>query len=94
MSGWTVYDELEPDRLPAIVGRKLGRIIQLARSGLLTGIAHLRRGWWRRPPFMPVPDRAHMAWRRNTAYGTDRPAEKRDLVAFLLWADRQRKARA
>lgn len=67
-------------------------LIRLMRSMVVTGIAHVRRGWWRRAPFLPLPDPAHMAWRRGTAYGTDRPTERRDLLAYLLWADRQRKA--
>lgn len=50
-----------------------------------------RDGWWRRFPFLPVPDRRYLRWRTATAYGTPEaeiPGE--DLVAFLAWRRRQR----
>ena len=44
------------------------------------------RGWWRRVPFLPVPDRGYMAFRRFTAYGsTEHPLDPSDVVAFLEW---------
>lgn len=88
----------------AIVGRtNLGRstmsqgamrAFRLVRAAVMAVRTHARLRWWRRPPFLPIPDRTHMAWRRTTAYGVDRPVETEDLTAFLLWADRQRRARA
>lgn len=43
-------------------------------------------GWWRRFPFVPVPDRDYMAFRRFTAYGSaDHPLEASDVIAFLEW---------
>jgi hypothetical protein len=48
--------------------------------------AFARPGWWRRVPFLPVPDRDYMAFRRFTAYGsTDHPLDPSDVVAFLEW---------
>lgn len=42
-------------------------------------------GWWRRPPFVPIPDPAFLGFRFETAYGhTGRPAV-RDFVAYLGW---------
>ena len=26
-------------------------------------------GWWRRPPFLPLPDAAYLRFRLETAYG-------------------------
>ena len=49
------------------------------------------QGWWRRPPFLPVPERTYMEWRRATAYGTsDEPAAADDIVHYLQWRRRYR----
>ena len=74
------------------MGQQIRRMLRLARSTVVTGFAHVRRGWWRQSPFLPVPDPAHLAWRRMTAYGEDRPVTRADLTAYLLWADRHRGA--
>ncbi len=44
-------------------------------------------GWWRRRPFLPVPDRDYLHFRLLTAYGGDGDAapEGDDLVAYLEW---------
>ena len=62
-----------------------------------TGVALLRvgwrfrrRGWWRRPPFLPLPDRTYLRWRMHTAYGehdTMPPAE--DVIRYARWAVRK-----
>jgi hypothetical protein len=46
-----------------------------------------RPGWWRRPPFLPVPDRAYLRFRLVTAYGGDgrRPPDPGDVLAYLRW---------
>ncbi|MDZ7673669.1 MAG: hypothetical protein U5K30_01155 [Acidimicrobiales bacterium] len=45
-------------------------------------------GWWRRPPFLPVPDRAWLSFRLTTAYGDPTaPIVADDLVAWLRWSD-------
>lgn len=44
-------------------------------------------GWWRRAPFLPVPDASYLRFRLQTAYGgagTD-AVEPGDLVAYLEW---------
>lgn len=76
------------------VSERALRGVRLVRAAVTAVWTHARLRWWRRPPFLPIPDRTHMAWRRTTAYGVDRPVETQDLTAFLLWADRQRRARA
>ena len=54
-----------------------------------------RDGWWRRPPFLPVPNRAYMRWRVATAYGSaDHAIDPDDLVAYLEWRKRQRSSGA
>lgn len=53
--------------------RQLGRIV--------------RRGWWRRRPFLPIPDRDYLRFRWETQYGTGaRPATvAADVVTYLEW---------
>ena len=44
------------------------------------------REWWRRPPFLPVPDRAYLRFRLETQYGDpDHSVEPDDIVAYLRW---------
>jgi hypothetical protein len=43
-------------------------------------------GWWRRAPFLPLPDRAYLRFRLQTAYGDpDRAPEPHDIVTYLHW---------
>jgi hypothetical protein len=62
-----------------------------------TGVALLRvawrfrrRSWWRRVPFLPLPDRTYLRWRMHTAYGehdTVPPAD--DVIRYARWAVRE-----
>lgn len=57
--------------------------------------SHRRSHWWARPPFLPLPSSAHLAWRRETAYGSgSAPVHKGDLAEFAAWSRRQRKVRS
>lgn len=50
------------------------------------------RGWYRRPPFLPVPPADYIAWRLHTAYGDEGalpPAA--DLGRYLEWSARFRR---
>jgi hypothetical protein len=52
------------------------------------------RGWYRRPPFLPLPPDSYLDWRMETAYGdreADPPAD--DMARFLRWAARMRRSR-
>ncbi|MEX0767597.1 MAG: hypothetical protein WD029_03905 [Microthrixaceae bacterium] len=44
-------------------------------------------GWWKRAPFLPVPDSAYLHFRMVTAYGGDgsTQAEPEDLITYLRW---------
>ena len=45
------------------------------------------RGWWWRPPFLPVPAPAYARFRALTQYGEpDRPPDVADVVTWLAWA--------
>lgn len=50
-------------------------------------------GWWRRRPFLPVPDRDWLRFRMTTAYGdADAPVDVDDLLVWLAWTDTTRPA--
>lgn len=45
-----------------------------------------RRGWYRVPPFLPVPPAEYVRWRMYTAYGDEQavpPTE--DVLRFARW---------
>lgn len=71
-------------------------VLQLAGRGLLsprlgvdlvrTGWAFRRRHWWRRAPFLPVPDRTYLRWRMDTAYGDPGAVPPLDdVISFARW---------
>jgi len=44
------------------------------------------RRWWTRAPFLPVPDRALLAFRAETQYGDpDHRLEAGDIIVWLEW---------
>ena len=47
-----------------------------------------RPGWWRRPPFLPLPDESLWRFRMETAYGGSGEAEPAvpDVTSFLRWS--------
>ena len=45
-----------------------------------------RPGWWRRVPFLPLPDAAYLRFRMQTAYGGDGGSPSaEDVVTYLRW---------
>jgi hypothetical protein len=49
------------------------------------------RGWWRRPPFLPVPPAEYVRWRMYTAYGDEGAVPARaDVERYARWVGRQR----
>ena len=50
------------------------------------------RGWHRRPPFLPVPSRAYLRWRMETAYGDpDAAPPVEELARFVAWSAEMRR---
>jgi hypothetical protein len=50
-------------------------------------------GWWRRPPFLPLPDGRYLAFRLETMYGGAAPRpEPADVVAYLRWCRSYRRS--
>lgn len=49
-----------------------------------------RRGWWHRPPFLPLPSGPYRDFRMVTQYGdADAPIVAHDVIAYLQWCRRQ-----
>lgn len=75
-------------RTPGLVRYVLARPsrgVGLARAGW-----RLRRtGWWRRAPFLPLPDARYWEFRRATAFGATGTPTPRDLVDAARWSLRQ-----
>ena len=71
----------------------------LARPRLLARLAGAawcfrRRGWYRRPPFLPLPSTEYMRWRLHTAFGDEQAAPNvADLDSYLKWAAWMRQQR-
>jgi len=65
----------------AVAGRP-----RLWRTALRQTRAMARRGWWHRPPFLPVPSPAYAAFRLETQYGDNahRP-DPDDVLRYLSW---------
>ncbi len=53
------------------------------------------RDWYRRPPFLPLPSKAYMRWRMETAYGEpDAVPPAHEIESFITWsADMRRRMR-
>ena len=50
------------------------------------------KGWYRRPPFVPLPSPDYVAWRMETAYGDpDAAPPAEELAGFLAWSAAMRR---
>jgi len=59
---------------------------RLALDLLKAAWAFRRRHWWRRPPFLPLPDSEYLRWRMYTAYADEAavpPVD--DVIRFARW---------
>ncbi|WP_426572580.1 hypothetical protein [Aquihabitans sp. McL0605] len=59
---------------PSLWGVALVQLFRLARPG-----------WWRRSPFLPVPEPEYLRFRLETQYGSDREPAPADVVTYLHW---------
>ena len=59
----------------------------LWRTTLRVARTHVPGGWWRRRPFLPVPDRGWMGFRYETAFADagGRPTAEQ-LIDYLEWS--------
>ncbi len=71
--------------------------LALRRPGLWPDLlaaawAFRRRGWYLRPPFLPLPSPAYMRWRLETAYGEGGAIPPTDeLARFVSWSAAMRR---
>jgi len=63
---------------------------RLWASAVAAGASLAPGGWWRRPPYLPLPDRRWLRFRLVTAYGGtgDSRPEVDDVVTWLEWRRR------
>ena len=79
---------------PRGLGRHLSRHPQDVGAIVSSAWSMRRNEWWRRSPYLPVPDDAYWAFRMTTAYGApDAVPTAEDVVAAARWAQRQRRRR-
>ena len=50
--------------------------------------------WWRRPPFLPLPDATYVRYRIETAYGVRGTPNAADVITYLEWCRAGEHARA
>jgi hypothetical protein len=73
--GWWWRAVVAVGRHPALWATAVRQALTLATTG-----------WWRRPPFLPLPDPAYLRFRLQTAYGDPaREPAPDDLVTYLHW---------
>lgn len=73
-SGWVLPAVVAVVRRPALWPTAAAQMIRLAAPG-----------WWRRRPFLPLPDPGYLRFRLETAYGDDRDPQPADIVTYLHW---------
>ena len=73
-AGWWWQVAVAVLRRPGLWATALGQVLRLARPG-----------WWRRPPFVPLPDPDYLRFRLETQYGSDREPDPGDVVTYLHW---------
>jgi hypothetical protein len=63
-----------------------GQATRLFPSLISAGYSFRPQRWWRRAPFLPIPDAIYTRWRLQTAYGrTAGLPPLDDIAAFAAW---------
>jgi hypothetical protein len=72
---WMLAGAVAVLRHPSLWTTALRQLVRLAPSG-----------WWKRAPFLPLPDAAYLKFRLVTAYGgSGGDPQPKDLIAYLHW---------
>lgn len=58
---------------------------------LRAGWGFRARGWYRRPPFLPLPPAEYLEWRLHTAYIDGREPTPEEAQRYLEWVVRMRR---
>ena len=84
--------ELRVARSIAIEHEKLNARTHLLPSLISASYAFRARRWWKRSPFLPLPEPEYARWRLYTAYGSGRRRPSfGDIAAFAFWRQRIRR---
>lgn len=75
-------------RTVALVFRRPSVLLHVIRAAW----AFRARGWYRRPPFLPLPPASYLRWRMETAFG-DADAHPGDdaMARYFAWGTRMRR---
>lgn len=82
-----------PRRSPVPWSALLAVVVRpvLWRAGLRALRSLAPSGWWKRSPFLPLPDPGYLAFRMQTQYGGDgtTPPRPGDVLEYLRWLRRR-----
>ena len=67
------------------VARLLVRRPSLWGTALVQTLRLAAPGWWRRAPFLPLPDPDYLRFRLETQYGSDQEPVPADVITYLHW---------
>ena len=67
------------------VARLLVRHPSLWATAVVQTLRLAAPGWWRRSPFLPLPDPAYLRFRLETQYGSDQDPVAADVITYLHW---------
>lgn len=80
--------------LPRDVLRTVARQPFVWAAAVAAALRLAPRGWWRRAPFLPLPDARYWRFRMETAYGDeDAVPTDHDVVDAIRWSRRARAPR-
>jgi hypothetical protein len=90
-----VSDDSRPQRIVAAGGtgtattlRIVGTVLahpSLWAVALRQAARASRPRWWRRAPFLPIPDPDYLRFRLETQYGSGGVPDPDDVVVYLRW---------
>lgn len=72
--GWWLAVVGAVARRPSLWAVAVGQVFRLARPA-----------WWRRAPYLPLPDPDYLRFRLETQYGSDHDPDPHDVVTYLAW---------
>ena len=72
------------------LARELMRRPKLWPTAIVQAGEFAPNGWWKRAPFLPIPDAKYMAFRLETQYGTTGTPEPHHVIEYLAWCREMR----